>query len=109
MSWRDLEQARLIALQQNPNGVAFRLYPNGSVKSQQMFVDGVLHGRSRSWRPDGTLASETNYRFGVMDGDSFEYSLRGRLEQALRFRMGRLVSKEKYDDRGRRVSESRYG
>lgn len=89
------------------NGVWFRFYPNGQLKSQDLFADGVLHGTSRAWRPDGTLYRETSYRYGLRHGEAWNFGPAGNPEQMFGFDKGKLICQVRYDERGRK-SHKRY-
>jgi hypothetical protein len=43
-------------------------HPNGTLRSEQLMVNGRSHGLGRSWHPNGQLQSETPFCDGIMHG-----------------------------------------
>lgn len=105
MSWADIEakeKAKAIT------GIVFKFYESGAPRSQEMYVNGVLNGRSIIFRPDGTKLRETNYKAGIYDGDTILYSKSERPEQIWRFKAGTLIERIGFGENGVRNDGKKY-
>ena len=50
------------------DGAYFSFYPNGHVKAQEFYSDGLKNGANYYFNDDGTLESIKTYKSGVQDG-----------------------------------------
>ena len=50
------------------NGIYRTCYPDGKIKSEENYKDGLKHGKLKRFRPDGKNYIEENYKKGKLDG-----------------------------------------
>lgn len=65
-------------------------YPNGKLKSNVFYVNGLEQGVATSWYMDGTIHSETCYENGLMHGYSRLWNGSGVLCNEYNYRNGKL-------------------
>lgn len=61
-------------------GTAVRRWPNGQLRVQMNYVDGIEDGWVRGWHENGVLRAETFYRTGGVFGVSREWYSNGQLK-----------------------------
>lgn len=54
-------------------------HPNGTLRFESDFVDGLPDGVQRHWHPNGVLAKQYNFVNGLFDGDQSEWNENGEL------------------------------
>lgn len=88
---------------QDSTAVQYR-YPDGTVSSEGMLVNGVPQGYWVSYYPDGTAKSEGNWRAGRLEGDWVFYDEQGRVETTLHYEGGWKDGEEvQWDSTGTRI------
>jgi antitoxin component YwqK of YwqJK toxin-antitoxin module len=81
-------------------GVAFGLYPYGSLEAESEFRDGLSWGVGRSWRPNGQLSSEAYFMRDVRHGIAREWDEEGRLEEESYCEYGIVIYEKKWNEEG---------
>lgn len=54
-------------------------YPDGKVKRELVFQNGVMNGPCKEWAPDGRLARSAYFKLGLLDGACIEQDGEGRV------------------------------
>lgn len=67
------------------DGVTLLLYPNGTPKELNSFVNGVLWGEHVMYFPHGIIQEFGQYKKGMMVGEWIEYFENGHVQQIIRF------------------------
>ena len=70
------------------SGVATKLYPNGNLKLERYFQDGVFHGRSSVWYTNGNLMGQGYYLNGKREGEWSFFNKNGSLRYTSYYRDG---------------------
>ena len=68
-------------------------HPNGALKSEEFYYEGLRHGTFRSWYSDGTLRDERVFNMGKMNGHHKEWRKDMTLHYHVVFENDRVVSK----------------
>ena len=85
------------------------LYPNGNIKREVSFKNGVQHRLGSSYFPDGKLLMRGNLINGLQDGVWKKFYLNGNVEVELTFKEGnREGLKEVFDETGKIKSKEWY-
>lgn len=71
-------------------------YPNGTIKLEQFFLDGVLHGPVTFFSHEGSVLAKSWYAKGVQEGKTQYYYHSGALYSLQRFRQGLLEGVQNY-------------
>tara|TARA_R110002049_G_scaffold609_5_gene3450 strand:+ start:13754 stop:14467 length:714 start_codon:yes stop_codon:yes gene_type:complete len=61
-------------------------YPDGSIMSEENYVDGKLHGEQLVYYPDGKITEFSEYKNGLLDGVSSKYSSKGILIEEITYK-----------------------
>ena len=81
-------------------------YPNGNIKREVSFKNGVQHGLGSSYFPDGKLLMRGNLINGLQDGVWKKFYPNGNVEIKLTFKEGnREGLKEVFDEIGEIISK----
>lgn len=84
-------------------------WPNGQLRMDMPYRDGVPEGVSQTWYPDGKLECRRPHRDGRLDGLVRCWHPNGKVEHETRFEMDRAVGIGKWwDERGRLVKTRNY-
>ncbi len=84
-------------------------WPNGQLRYELPYRDGVPEGVSQSWYQDGRINSRRTFRDGKLDGVDRHWHPNGKLRSEVRFEMNRAVGIGKFwDERGRLVKTRNY-
>lgn len=75
-------------LQDGQNGILLSFYPEGQLKLECTYQDGVLHGPSRSYSIEGKLLGQGWFVEGKRQGKSWRFYPSGRLFGLQRYRNG---------------------
>jgi len=86
-------------------GVGCEYWPDGRLRSEITYVDGMEDGWSRDWYENGVLMSETQYRRGCAVGANREWQENGRLKLEERIEHGFLVESKEWNENGQLVNE----
>ncbi len=81
-------------------GKAVMRYPDGQVKNEAQYRDGLRHGEVVSFYPDGTRESEGVMKDGVYHGNVTFFHPNGHVKSQARFYRGSAVSKKNWDEEG---------
>ena len=81
-------------------GVAFELSPQGTLWSEQTYVEGTLDGISRDWYPNGQLRSHTEYKWNRIHGREQGWYENGQLKCNVIYELGTVIRKREWDERG---------
>jgi antitoxin component YwqK of YwqJK toxin-antitoxin module len=87
------------------SGVAVELRPNGSVWSEETYLNGLLDGVSRDYHENGSLDSETVYKQGIANGPSRAFYASGQPKYERMIELGICVRSREYDEQGRLIKE----
>lgn len=68
-------------------------YPDGSLRAERCFKDGVPHGWHREWHQNGVLASEVFLKNGVPDGVAKQWNEHGELVCTYKIENGTGIQK----------------
>ncbi|MEI8365711.1 MAG: 6-hydroxymethylpterin diphosphokinase MptE-like protein [Parachlamydiaceae bacterium] len=71
-----------------PDGQGVLYYPNGKIKEEVFYRNGVLHGPSRFWDPKGLLLAESWFINGKQVGKSWWYYSSGKIYSLQRYQDG---------------------
>jgi antitoxin component YwqK of YwqJK toxin-antitoxin module len=71
--------------------VARTYYPNGNLRREAYFQNGVQHGLTRSYYENGQLKSEEYYEQSRLEGPAKFYEPDGRLQWEAVFHKGQIV------------------
>jgi antitoxin component YwqK of YwqJK toxin-antitoxin module len=86
-------------------GVKFTEFPDGSLRSESEYRDGLRWGKSREWHKNGTLVSEAEFFRDVLHGVAREWSPAGRPESEIVCEYGITLHEREWDDEGNLVKE----
>ncbi|MCE9670029.1 hypothetical protein LY474_19710 [Myxococcus stipitatus] len=86
-------------------GVAYTEYPDGTLRSETSYLDGLLSGPSRGWSKNGRLVDEAEYLRDVIHGVAREWTPEGVLISEMVCEYGVKKSERKWDDDGTLVEE----
>jgi TonB family protein len=91
----------------NPDaGYERRYFPSGQIKLEQYyssFKERTLEGKRRMWRKDGSLWTENKYVEGKLHGHWISYWENGQLKRKDIYRNGKLKKKNVWDKDGNEV------
>jgi len=73
-------------------------YPDGSIRTEVTYVDGLPDGVARHWHPNGILASELPVRRGIPEGIGKQWNEKGELLGAFEIKDGTGVQLQWYPD-----------
>jgi len=77
------------------NGPVSTYYPNGKVKEKQYIDHGKIQGSDTIWNADGRVQRVTNFRDGKVDGDLRTWNPDGSLLFEARYSMDSLLEMKK--------------
>jgi hypothetical protein len=69
-------------------GILLKKHPNGKVKSEINFIDGVQQGPAKEYHDNGKLYKDINYRDGYLDGKAKIYDRKGRVSRMVTYAHG---------------------
>ena len=69
-------------------GIAYSLYPDGSLARETQYVDGYQEGPERTWGKQGQLLSESRYHRNVLHGDLHEWYEDGSVKIRAKYEYG---------------------
>ena len=76
-------------------------YPDGKIKAEKEYADGLENGSAKIYYPSGNLQNKTGYKNGLLDGPVFIYSPEGKLLFEQNYIAGILDGwVREYDDAG---------
>jgi len=81
-------------------GVVRDYYPNGQIRYEACYEDGVEHGPSRSWTDSGTQTEEVHFRGGLPHGATFKWHPDGSRKEDAWFEHGSLTRLKTWDESG---------
>ena len=81
-------------------GVGEERGPNGRVREEITFVDGMEHGPSRLFNSAGALLSECTLHNGSAHGTSREWDELGRLRKEVIHQHGVVISRRDWNENG---------
>lgn len=84
-------------------GVAYSLWPDGTLQDETEYVDGEMHGRYRTWHRSGQLKSEWVYDDTKPYRVAHEWDEAGRLRSEVLAEYGFRVAETQWDAEGRRT------
>jgi antitoxin component YwqK of YwqJK toxin-antitoxin module len=88
-------------------GIAYELWPDGTLRDETEYQDGRSHNTARDWYPEGQLHSETAYYRGVIYGLDREWDERGRLRKESLHEYGYWLRKRAWDEEGRLTQDQK--
>lgn len=71
-------------------------YPNGAVKLEQFYINGMLHGPVTFYSNEGSLLAQTWYNHGVQQGKAWFHYYTGQLYGVNRFIDGQFEGLQQY-------------
>lgn len=78
------------------NGTYKQNYPEGSLKIEQYFLDGLLHGPSTYYAKDGKILARNWFIKGMQQGKGLSYYSSGSLAAIQRYKDGKCEGKQLY-------------
>ncbi|ERP31963.1 toxin-antitoxin system YwqK family antitoxin [Chitinivibrio alkaliphilus] len=94
VEYEDLEHRERIAYVQGEDtpfsGRAVDYFPDGSVREEAYYKDGVLHGTWKAFSPDGTPVRRLYFKEGAQHGEQIFYNESGDISSRAHFDRGEL-------------------
>ena len=81
-------------------GTACEYWPDGRLRTEVSYVNGMEDGPSREWYENGNLMSEAAYQKGRAHGVIREWDEAGKLREETRCELGYRLETKKWDARG---------
>jgi hypothetical protein len=104
----DVGEDQLMVWKGKPfTGVAFELFPDGLLRSEVSFLDGVEHGLVREWFPSGRLKEEMTLWQGSIHGYTRIWDEQGRLVAERLGELGIRVAEKTWDEQGQLITDWR--
>lgn len=81
-----------------------------TIKTEVALKDGIPHGKVRTYYPDGSLKSEKTYVQGMLDGMAFVYDKNGNIQKESMFKDNKRIKSDRekiedmYGDKGSSLS-----
>ena len=88
-------------------GIGVEYYPDGRLRCEMSFENGIHQGQSRDWYPSGTMMQQADYRHNTLHGELTEWTESGRLIRRETYEFGICTANQGWDDDGNLVSEFR--
>jgi antitoxin component YwqK of YwqJK toxin-antitoxin module len=85
------------------SGVGFELFPNGRVRSEVTYAEGIQSGPTREWYETGVLKTEDMYANGNRHGTSREWYENGKPLRDARYEHSIRVREQTWDRQGNLV------
>jgi len=91
------------------NGVVREFYPNGNIKEEAVYKNGVLNGYLKKYSESGTLLSKAEYQDGDLNGVYKEFYVTGKIKTEIEYVNNKKDGAQKeYDPEGTLLSEFNY-
>lgn len=90
-------------------GIAYETAPDGWLRSEMTFVNGMQDGVSRDWFDNGQMDSETYFRKGVPHGLNREWDEQGRLREESMHEFGVRTELKQWDEHGHLTNHWKIG
>ncbi|AUC84513.1 hypothetical protein CW731_04005 [Polaribacter sp. ALD11] len=71
-------------------------YPDGTLMSEENYINGALHGEQLVYYPDGQVTEFSEYKNGLLDGVSSKYSSKGTLIEEITYKNDKPNGLAKY-------------
>lgn len=86
-------------------GIAYQTWLDGSLWTEEGFLNGQRHGPSRTWYPSGQLQEEGTFYNSLTYGPAREWDEAGQLRREEFMEYGFRVREKKWDEAGRLIEE----
>jgi hypothetical protein len=86
-------------------GITYETYPNGQIKFDKSYFNGIPTGFEREWYSNGQLKSECGMDAGVVDVFCKEWHENGQLKSDEIYEYGIGIAEKTWDYQGKLLSE----
>ena len=78
-------------------GIARQKYPDGRLRGEYPFKNGLFHGTVKEWHANGKPSAETEFRNGERTGRNIEWTEAGLPFRERVYDRDKIVSEKNYD------------